>query len=52
MGGTLGFPEISVVGRELSIAARAGKWERCTDFAERLNRWVDTLNPAGEPPHA
>ena len=52
MGGTLGFPEISVVGRELSSAARASQWERCTAFAERLSRWVDTLNPGGEVPHA
>ena len=52
MGGTLGFPEISVVGRELSRAARAEEWDRCASFAERLSRWVGTLNPTGELPHA
>ena len=51
MGGTLGFPEISVVGRELSQAARSGDWSRCAAFAERLSRWVGTLSPAGERPH-
>ncbi len=51
MGGTLGFPEISVVGRELSHAARTEEWTRCAAFAEQLSRWVDTLNPAGGHPH-
>jgi len=51
MGGTMGFAEISVVGRELSRAARAQEWDRCAALAERLSRWTDTLIPS-EPPHA
>ncbi|MEI8205471.1 MAG: response regulator [Kiritimatiellales bacterium] len=39
MGGTVGVPEISVVGEELSRLAKRGDLERCRELTERLNRW-------------
>ncbi len=39
IGGTVGFPEISVVGEELSILAKRGDFERCRHLIERLARW-------------
>jgi hypothetical protein len=42
-GGTMGFPEISIVGWELSQAVKAADWERCSAIAERLARWSRTL---------
>jgi hypothetical protein len=42
-GGTMGFPEISIVGWELSLAAKGPDWVRCTLFTERLSLWSKTL---------
>jgi hypothetical protein len=44
MGGTMGFPEISVAGGELSQAARARDWARCQELADRLARWSKILS--------
>ena len=40
MGGVIGAPEISVVGEELSNAAKAGDWPRCAALAEALAAWM------------
>ena len=42
-GGTMGFPEISIVGWELSAAAKKPDWDRCAAIAERLKRWSLSL---------
>lgn len=39
MGGAAGVPEISVVGEELSRAAKAGDLTRCASLAARLAEW-------------
>ncbi len=39
MGGTVGAPEISVVGEELSALAKRGDFERCRHLIARLDRW-------------
>lgn len=39
MGGTVGVPEISVVGEELSLLAKRGELDRCRELAIRLDRW-------------
>jgi HPt (histidine-containing phosphotransfer) domain-containing protein len=39
MGGTAGFPEISVVGEELSKCAKQDDFEGCRHLVERLDRW-------------
>jgi hypothetical protein len=49
MGGTVGFPEVSVVGAELSRAAKAHDWARCAGLAERLIRWSRTLGRPHPP---
>ncbi|MEI6210103.1 MAG: response regulator [bacterium] len=49
MGGTVGFPEISVVGAELAVAARDGRWDRCRELTERLRQWTATLVPHAGP---
>ena len=46
MGGTVGLPELSIVGVELSLAARGHDWDRCALLVERLRQW---LALAGEP---
>jgi hypothetical protein len=43
LGGTMGFPEISVVGGELSRGAREHNWDLCTGLTERLSRWSRLL---------
>ena len=40
MGGTVGEPEISVVGEELSTAAKAGDFARCERLAAALQQWI------------
>ncbi len=40
MGGTVGEPEISVVGEELSGAAKAGDFARCGRLAAALQQWI------------
>jgi len=40
-GGTVGLAAMSVVGLELSTAARAGDWARCRLIVERLRQWLD-----------
>jgi sigma-B regulation protein RsbU (phosphoserine phosphatase) len=46
MGGMVGLPDLSVIGAELSQAARGEDWERCTLLTQRLGLWVTTLAPA------
>ncbi|MBM4164932.1 MAG: response regulator [Lentisphaerae bacterium] len=41
MGGAAGAPEISVVGEELSLAAKAGDFARCSALAAQLAAWTD-----------
>ena len=43
MGGTLGFPEISVVGQEIEIKAMAGFPDEVQSLVEALSRWLTTL---------
>ena len=40
MGGTVGEAEISVVGEELSSAAKAGDFARCGRLAAALQQWL------------
>jgi PAS domain S-box-containing protein len=40
MGGTVGEPEISVVGEELSAAAKAGDFARCGRLVAALQQWI------------
>jgi hypothetical protein len=49
VGGTVGFPEISVVGAMLITAVKEGRWEFCRDLAGRLLRWRDLLNVPPAP---
>ncbi len=46
MGGTVGLPEISVLGYDLGTAARAGDFARCRDLLRALVGWSETF-PAG-----
>ena len=39
MGGTMGFPEVSVAAAAISRAARAHDWDRCRLLQERLHQW-------------
>ena len=50
MGGTVGLPEISVVGWALSHAAREHAWERCASLTGLLRRWSVQLSTT-VPPH-
>ena len=45
MGGTVGAPEISVVGEELSRLAKHGDLERCRELTMRLKLWQGDRNP-------
>lgn len=47
MGGTVGLPELSVVGAELSLAARAEDWERCARLTQRLRAWANANLASG-----
>ncbi|MCX7010804.1 MAG: response regulator [Kiritimatiellaeota bacterium] len=40
MGGTVGEAEISVVGEELSVAAKAGDFARCGRLVAALQQWI------------
>ncbi len=40
MGGTVGEPEISVVGEDLSTAAKSGDMARCRQLAAALAQWI------------
>ena len=40
MGGTVGEPEISVVGEELSKAAKGGDFARCGRLVAALQQWI------------
>jgi HPt (histidine-containing phosphotransfer) domain-containing protein len=40
MGGTVGVPTLSVVGRELGAAAKRGDYGHCRVLAEGLNTWL------------
>jgi hypothetical protein len=42
-GGTLGYPEISIVGWELSVAVKTGDWTRCASLSAQLGLWSKTL---------
>lgn len=39
-GGTVGAPELSVVGVELSAAARRGDFDRCAGLLGALHAWL------------
>jgi len=47
MGGTVGVPTLSVVGRELGAAAKQGDYSRCMVLAEGLNTWLGLLIERG-----
>lgn len=47
MGGTVGLPEISVLGDVLSTAARAGDFVRCRGLLQALLGWRDTSQTPG-----
>ena len=40
MGGSLGFPEISVAGAALSRSAQTGGWQDCQIIHKRLEQWL------------
>jgi sigma-B regulation protein RsbU (phosphoserine phosphatase) len=49
MGGTVGLPDLSVVGAELRQAAHEQEWDRCALLTQRLGAWVAGLGGgAGE----
>jgi serine phosphatase RsbU (regulator of sigma subunit)/anti-sigma regulatory factor (Ser/Thr protein kinase)/HPt (histidine-containing phosphotransfer) domain-containing protein len=49
MGGVAGAPEVSVVGEELSLAARAGRMDQCQKLWTALNGWYqEWLQPRPE----
>lgn len=53
MGGTVGLPEISVLGDVLGTAARAGDFARCRALLQALIGWRDTSqSPPGTMPDA
>jgi len=39
-GGTIGAPELSVVGVELSTAAKQGDFDRCSALLAALKQWI------------
>lgn len=50
MGGVAGAPEISVLGEELSAAAKAHDWNRCAALTRGLEAWeTRQANPANHP---
>ncbi|MEI7437978.1 MAG: Hpt domain-containing protein [bacterium] len=40
MGGTVGFPDLSVFGFELSAAAKAPDLARCGQLVEAMTSWI------------
>jgi HPt (histidine-containing phosphotransfer) domain-containing protein len=50
MGGTIGLPDLSVVGAALSQAAREQEWEQCAVLVRRLRAWAAVATGAlGDP---
>ena len=47
MGGTIGAPELSVVGVELSAAAKRGDFDRCTRLLAAIQKWMQQSDPSG-----
>jgi HPt (histidine-containing phosphotransfer) domain-containing protein len=43
MGGTLGLPEISVLGLEIENRAKDGNLTRCNVLIDALTNWLDGL---------
>ncbi len=46
MGGTIGAPELSVVGVEMSSAAKREDAARCTSLLGGLQEWMRRMEPA------
>jgi HPt (histidine-containing phosphotransfer) domain-containing protein len=40
MGGTIGLPELSVVGEEIGRAAKGHTWDRCALLVAGLRQWL------------
>jgi HPt (histidine-containing phosphotransfer) domain-containing protein len=52
MGGTMGFPEISVAAVTTGRAAREHNWDRCRILIERLTQWLKVaVDSASESCH-
>jgi HPt (histidine-containing phosphotransfer) domain-containing protein len=49
MGGTIGVPELSVVGMELSAAACRADFPRCQALLQALLHWLRQTNPGPAP---
>jgi HPt (histidine-containing phosphotransfer) domain-containing protein len=49
MGGTIGVPELSVVGLELGAAARRADFARCQALLQALLPWLHPANPGPAP---
>ena len=47
MGGTVGAPEISVAGVELSAAAKREEFERCARLLAAIQEWMRLSDPVG-----
>ncbi len=47
MGGTVGLPEISVLGEAFSAAARSGDFARCRDLLQALLGWREASCQSG-----
>ena len=45
MGGTIGAPEISVVGAELGAAAQREDFERCASLLAAMQEWMRQSDP-------
>ena len=43
MGGTMGLPEISVLGLEIENRTKAGRWAETRPLIDGLARWMETL---------
>ena len=46
MGGTIGVPELSVVGAELSAAAQCAAFDRCRHLVAAVVEWMRRADPA------
>lgn len=46
MGGTIGVPELSVVGLEISAAAQRADFPRCQTLLQALLRWLRQADPS------
>ena len=47
MGGTIGAPELSVVGVELSAAVRREDFDRCAGLLTAIREWLRQLDSRG-----